>query len=156
MTFCNYSRIIRETRRIYLQRICYVCFLILVETAMSISKINCRENRASVWMKYQEIDKKINIFQASTTFWANKRLSLHSEILNRTSMLGAIIGDIVRSRWEFNPTNGYNLDLFSTRRLYGWYDSYVSTVVTIDHIYIQFMISTSINNWSISMTEIVS
>lgn len=28
-------------------------------------------------------------------------------------MLGAIIGDIVGSRWEFNPTNDYNFELFS-------------------------------------------
>ena len=25
-------------------------------------------------------------------------------------MLGAIIGDIVGSRWEFNPTNDYNFE----------------------------------------------
>ncbi len=28
-------------------------------------------------------------------------------------MLGAIIGDIVGSRWEFNPTTDYNFELFS-------------------------------------------
>ena len=28
-------------------------------------------------------------------------------------MLGAIIGDIIGSRWEFNPTNDYHFDLFS-------------------------------------------
>lgn len=28
-------------------------------------------------------------------------------------MLGAIIGDIVGSRWEFNPTNEYDFELFS-------------------------------------------
>ncbi len=28
-------------------------------------------------------------------------------------MLGAIIGDIVGSRFEFNPTNDYNFELFS-------------------------------------------
>lgn len=27
-------------------------------------------------------------------------------------MLGAIIGDIVGSRFEFNPTNDYNFELF--------------------------------------------
>ena len=30
-------------------------------------------------------------------------------------MLGAIIGDIVGSRWEFNPTNDYNFELFSDK-----------------------------------------
>lgn len=30
-------------------------------------------------------------------------------------MLGAIIGDIVGSRWEFNPTNDYNFELFSEK-----------------------------------------
>ena len=28
-------------------------------------------------------------------------------------MLGAIIGDIVGSAYEFNPTNDYNLELFA-------------------------------------------
>ena len=27
-------------------------------------------------------------------------------------MLGAIIGDIVGSRWEFSPTNDYNFEHF--------------------------------------------
>ena len=30
-------------------------------------------------------------------------------------MLGAIIGDIAGSRWEFNPTNNYNFQLFSEK-----------------------------------------
>ena len=30
-------------------------------------------------------------------------------------MLGAIIGDIIGSRWEFNPTNDYNFELFSNQ-----------------------------------------
>ena len=29
-------------------------------------------------------------------------------------MLGAIIGDIVGSRWEFNPTNDYNFQWLSS------------------------------------------
>ena len=33
-------------------------------------------------------------------------------------MLGAIIGDIVGSRWEFNPTNDYNFPLFSDKNSY--------------------------------------
>lgn len=30
-------------------------------------------------------------------------------------MLGAIIGDIVGSRWEFNPTNDYNFEWLSDK-----------------------------------------
>lgn len=30
-------------------------------------------------------------------------------------MLGAILGDIIGSRWEFNPTNDYNFELFSDK-----------------------------------------
>ena len=30
-------------------------------------------------------------------------------------MLGAIIGDIVGSRWEFKPTNGYNFEWLSEK-----------------------------------------
>ena len=33
--------------------------------------------------------------------------------LDIVDMLGAIIGDIVGSRWEFNPTNDYHFELFS-------------------------------------------
>jgi hypothetical protein len=29
-------------------------------------------------------------------------------------MLGAVIGDIVGNRWEFNPTNDYNFDGLSS------------------------------------------
>ena len=32
-------------------------------------------------------------------------------------MLGAIIGDIVGSRWEFNPTNDYNFEWLSDKTL---------------------------------------
>lgn len=34
-------------------------------------------------------------------------------------MLGAIIGDIVGSRWEFNPTNDYNFEWLSNPSLTG-------------------------------------
>ena len=36
-------------------------------------------------------------------------------IINQTIivMLGAIIGDIVGSRWEFDPTNDYDFEMFS-------------------------------------------
>ena len=33
-------------------------------------------------------------------------------------MLGAIIGDIVGSRWEFNPTNDYNFEWLSNENGY--------------------------------------
>ena len=41
-------------------------------------------------------------------------------------MLGAIIGDIVGSRWEFNPTNNYNFELFSDKN--GYTDDTICTV----------------------------
>ncbi len=33
-------------------------------------------------------------------------------------MLGAIIGDIVGSAWEFNPTNNYHFPLFTEKSSY--------------------------------------
>ena len=42
-------------------------------------------------------------------------------------MLGAIIGDVVESRWEFNPTNDYNSPtLFRKEWIYGSYYLYDS------------------------------
>lgn len=41
-------------------------------------------------------------------------------------MLGAIIGDIVGSRWEFDPTNDYDFELFSK-----WNDFTDDTICTI-------------------------
>ena len=43
-------------------------------------------------------------------------------------MLGAIIGDIVGSRWEFNPTNDYNFELFSDKNSFT--DDTICTVAT--------------------------
>lgn len=40
-------------------------------------------------------------------------------------MLGAIIGDIVGSRWEFNRTNDYNFPLFSDKN--GFTDDTICT-----------------------------
>lgn len=45
-------------------------------------------------------------------------------------MLGAIIGDIVGSRWEFNPTNDYDFELFSDKNSYT--DDTICTVAVAD------------------------
>ena len=44
-------------------------------------------------------------------------------------MLGAIIGDIVGSRWEFNPTNDYNFEWLSSEN--GFTDDTICTVRTL-------------------------
>ena len=45
-------------------------------------------------------------------------------------MLGAIIGDIIGSRWEFNPTNDYNFELFSDKNSYT--DDTICTIAVSD------------------------
>jgi hypothetical protein len=45
-------------------------------------------------------------------------------------MLGAIIGDIVGSRWEFNPTNDYNFEWLSDEN--GFTDDTICTVAVAD------------------------
>lgn len=45
-------------------------------------------------------------------------------------MLGAIIGDIVGSRWEFNPMNNYNFELFSSKNSFT--DDTICTVAVAD------------------------
>lgn len=45
-------------------------------------------------------------------------------------MLGAIIGDIVGSRWEFQATNDYNFELFSDRNSYT--DDTICTIAVAD------------------------
>ena len=47
-------------------------------------------------------------------------------------MLGAIIGDIVGSRWEFNPTNNYNFEWLSDKN--GFTDDTICTVAVADAI----------------------
>lgn len=47
-------------------------------------------------------------------------------------MLGAIIGDMVGSRWEFNPTNAYNFELFSDKN--GFTDDTICTIAVADAI----------------------
>lgn len=45
-------------------------------------------------------------------------------------MLGAILGDIIGSRWEFNPTNDYDFELFSDKN--GFTDDTVCTIGVAD------------------------
>lgn len=45
-------------------------------------------------------------------------------------MLGAIIGDIVGSRWEFNPTNDYDFELFSKHN--NFTDDTICTIAVAD------------------------
>lgn len=45
-------------------------------------------------------------------------------------MLGAIIGDIVGSRWDFSPTNDYNFELFSDKNSFT--DDTICTVAVAD------------------------
>lgn len=45
-------------------------------------------------------------------------------------MLGAIIGDIIGSRWEFNPTNDYDFELLSDKNSYT--DDTICTVAVAD------------------------
>ena len=47
-------------------------------------------------------------------------------------MLGAIIGDIVGSRWEFVPTNDYDFEMFSEKNSFT--DDTVCTVAVADAI----------------------
>ena len=47
-------------------------------------------------------------------------------------MLGAIIGDIIGSRWEFNPTNDYNFELFSDKN--DFTDDTICTIAVADAI----------------------
>ena len=60
-------------------------------------------------------------------------------------MLGAIIGDIVGSRWEFNPTNDYNFELFSDKN--GFTDDTICTVAVADAILRNRELGESIHEW---------
>ena len=60
-------------------------------------------------------------------------------------MLGAIIGDIVGSRWEFNPTNDYNFELFSNEN--GFTDDTICTVAVADAILRDRDFGESIHEW---------
>ena len=60
-------------------------------------------------------------------------------------MLGAIIGDIAGSRFEFNPTNDYNFELFSTEC--GFTDDTICTVAVADAIMRGIGYGESIHGW---------
>ncbi len=60
-------------------------------------------------------------------------------------MLGAVIGDIVGSVWEFNPTNDYNFELFTDRNEFT--DDTVCTVAVADALLHGKDIGNTIHEW---------
>ena len=60
-------------------------------------------------------------------------------------MLGAIIGDIVGSRWEFNPTNDYNFEWLSDEN--GFTDDTICTVGVADALLNGRDFGVSIHDW---------
>ena len=60
-------------------------------------------------------------------------------------MLGAIIGDIVGSRWEFNPTNNYNFEWLSEEN--GFTDDTICTVGVADALLNGRDFGVSIHDW---------
>ena len=60
-------------------------------------------------------------------------------------MLGAIIGDIVGSRWEFDPTNDYNFEWLSKEN--GFTDDTICTVAVADALLHDQGFGESIHNW---------
>lgn len=60
-------------------------------------------------------------------------------------MLGAIIGDIVGSRWEFNPTNDYNFEWLSEEN--GFTDDTICTVAVADALLLNRDFGESIHDW---------
>ena len=60
-------------------------------------------------------------------------------------MLGAIIGDIVGSRWEFNPTNNYNFEWLSEEN--GFTDDTICTVAVADALMHERDFGESIHDW---------
>jgi ADP-ribosylglycohydrolase len=60
-------------------------------------------------------------------------------------MLGAIIGDIVGSRWEFNPTNDYDFELLSDEN--GFTDDTICTVAVADALLKGRDFGESIHEW---------
>ena len=60
-------------------------------------------------------------------------------------MLGAIIGDIVGSRWEFAPTNDYNFELFSDKNEFT--DDTICTVAVADALLKGKDFGQSIHEW---------
>jgi ADP-ribosylglycohydrolase len=60
-------------------------------------------------------------------------------------MIGAIIGDIIGSRWEFNPTNNYNFEWLSEKN--GFTDDTICTVAVADALLMNRDFGESIHNW---------
>lgn len=60
-------------------------------------------------------------------------------------MLGAIIGDIVGSRWEFNPTNDYNFEWMSDKNSFT--DDTICTVAVADALLQGRDFGESIHDW---------
>lgn len=60
-------------------------------------------------------------------------------------MIGAIIGDIVGSRWEFDPTNDYYFELFSDEN--GFTDDTICTVAVADALLKGRDFGESIHEW---------
>lgn len=60
-------------------------------------------------------------------------------------MLGAIFGDIVGSRWEFNPTNDYNFEWLSEEN--GFTDDTICTVAVADALLMNRDFGESIHDW---------
>lgn len=60
-------------------------------------------------------------------------------------MLGAIIGDIVGSRWEFDPTNEYNFEWLSKEN--GYTDDTICTVGVADALLNDRDFGESIHDW---------
>ncbi len=60
-------------------------------------------------------------------------------------MLGAIIGDIIGSRWEFNPTNVYNFEWLSEEN--GFTDDTICTVAVADALLMNRDFGESIHDW---------
>jgi len=60
-------------------------------------------------------------------------------------MLGAIIGDIVGSRWEFNSTNDYNFEWLSDQN--GYTDDTICTVAVADALLHGRDFGESIHDW---------
>lgn len=60
-------------------------------------------------------------------------------------MLGAIIGDIVGSRWEFNPTNDYNFEWLSKEN--NFTDDTICTIAIADALLHERDFGESIHNW---------
>ena len=60
-------------------------------------------------------------------------------------MLGAIIGDIVGSRWEFNPTNDYNFEWLSEEN--GFTDDTICTIAVAEALMNSKDFGKSIHHW---------